>query len=192
LQYALVIDLNIAEILLKYGANPNTQDRFGNSCLANMAERENIEAVILLLKYGARLKKEELAYIIKNNPNKLIVLYVMFPNMAHGETKAKQLSILFNDYAHPPKVGSFFPTTRRHHTRLAQKISDELALPKNKDLDDKGIKKIIEKHIHGIHFDEHGEFKKRLNLVMIHFLKVENTIEDKAQHKSEVLLNNLK
>lgn len=132
--------------------------------------------VMLLLKYGAKIEKD-VPYLINKNDNKMMVLFLQFPFMAKGDTKAEQLHLLFHDYANPLTIAGLFPTTWRHYKAYAEKISHELKKPGNKHLDDKAIEVIIAKIIADIPggYDHlrNGEFKKRLDLVLNHFLKTD-------------------
>lgn len=176
------------ERLLEQGADANIRlSKNSKSSLANsFPEASALEyaiycndqkSVILLLKYGAKLRKNELQEIINDVKNEIIKLFIQFPYMAKGETKSKQLQLLFDEYANPPTIGDLFPTTWRHYKSYARRISNELQKLENKNLNEEEIKFIIEKNVADIPGGRdnlrEGEFKKRTDLVLDHFLKTD-------------------
>lgn len=197
LQYAFVKkQLDVAELLLQHGADPNTKDYYNNSCLATQAGNNYLAAVKLLLKYGATPSKAELKEIIENNPNRVIALFVEYPCMAQGETKAEQLSLLFNEYANPSTVGGIFSMTWRHYQTFSNQISVELEKAENKHLDDQGTKEIIIKYVEtipgGYNNLRDGEFKKRIDLVCTHFLNGNLSVIPKASNEESITIRQFK
>lgn len=103
-----------------------------------------------------------------------IRLFLQYPCTAKGKTKSEQLQLLFEDYANPPLIAGFFPTTRNHYKNYAEEISNELKKPENKNLSDIEIKKIINDkldQIPGTRINlKEGEFKKRVDFILDHLL----------------------
>jgi ankyrin repeat protein len=187
------------EQLLKHGADANIHlAKDSNSYLAKAfpecsilqyaLNQNNLEIVKLLIKFGAQPNKNELQKIITPhaNINNLIIFFVLYPCMAQGDTKAQQLSLLFQDYTNPPIYLGIF-TTARHYITLAKKISFELGKDENKNLNDQDIKNIIMGHIAisgGYEYLTNGEFKKRVDMVFKYFLSEELEFSPQIQQQN--------
>lgn len=179
----------IVSLLLQNNANPNLKDAKGHSYLFHAVKNNSdIEIVKMLLNHGAKLNKNELSGIDLNHCDPKLLAFINFPCLAKGETIAQQLGFLFDDYANPPVIAGFFPTTSRHYKAIAAKISIGLQKPENKDSDNDQIKIIIEGFLkelpEGYSGIRNGEFKKRIDLAFQHFLKLDLSIVRKEEHSA--------